>query len=207
MKYTLKHRLIGAAFLAAIAVIFLPGFFKEKEINQISTKTQIPTRPGLVPIEFNAPKPVPDIEPAPAPEAMFVPDVNAVAEQNSSLSSTKVGANTVKKASSTNLSMSSTAAPLQKTAAVASMPLNAQGLPEAWVVQVGSFGTKEAANKVRDELQSEGFKAYIRTLPSGSSTISRVYIGPKLDKVQAQAIKAQIDKRLNVNSMLMRFQP
>lgn len=202
MKYTLKHRLIGAAFLAAIAVIFLPSFFKEKQINSVNTRSQIPTRPGIVPIEFNAPTPVPNIEPAPAPEAMFVPDEPVPAEQ--SMSSSYASASSVVSA---NKSIPVVIPTSVKTAAVIAMPLNAQGLPDAWVVQVGSFSTKEAANKVCNDLQTDGFKAYVRTVHSGNTTISRVYIGPKLDKTQALAIKTQIDKRLKVNSMVMHFQP
>jgi DedD protein len=72
---------------------------------------------------------------------------------------------------------------------------------------VGSFTSKEAANKLRDELQGDGQKAYVRTTVGSGGSISRVYIGPKLDKAQAQQIKDQMDKRLKVKSMLMRFQP
>ena len=200
MKYTLKHRLIGAAVLAAIAVLFLPSFFKEKQVAPVSTKTMIPQRPGTIPVEFNAPQPVPGIEPAPEPEAMFAPDgvppnepsavVNATTHQASSVS-------TVKESTAKEVSSSP----------VNSMPLNAQGLPDAWVVQVGSFATKEAANKVKDDLQADGFKAYVRSVPSSSGMISRVYIGPKLDKAQAQLIKGQVDKRLKVNSIITHFQP
>ncbi|MES2825502.1 MAG: SPOR domain-containing protein [Pseudomonadota bacterium] len=195
MKYTLKHRLIGAAFLAAIAVIFLPGFFKEKQDNQISTKSQIPVRPGIVPVEFNAPKPVPDIVPAPAPETMFVPDETVEQTIISSAPSSLPASS----------KPSQVIAPAQK--AVTAMPLNAEDLPNAWVVQVGSFSTKEAANKVRDDLQVDGFKAYVRTVPSGATTISRVYVGPKLDKAEALTMKSQIDKRLKVKSMVMQFRP
>lgn len=190
MKYTLKHRLVGAAVLAAIAVLFLPSFFKEKQVAPVSTKTMIPQRPGTVPVEFNAPQPVPDIEPAPAPEAMFAPDGVAPSEPPSHSASSAAA---VKEAA--------------PASPVSAMPLNAQGLPDAWVVQVGSFATKEAANKIRDDLQAEGLKAYVRTVPGASGMISRVYIGPKLDKAQAQQIKAQIDKRLKVNSIITHFQP
>ncbi|HWV14396.1 MAG TPA: SPOR domain-containing protein [Cellvibrio sp.] len=182
MRYTLKHRLIGAAVLAAIAVLFLPSFFKEKQVAPVSTKTLIPQRPGTVPVEFNAPQPVLGAEPAPAPEAMFAPDETG---PQPAVASKDVAA----------------------TSSVAVMPLNAQGLPDAWVVQVGSFSTKEAANKVRDDLQAGGFKAYVRTVPGGSGSISRVYIGPKLDKAQAQAIKGQVDKLMKVNSIVTHFQP
>lgn len=202
MRYTLKHRLIGAAVLAAVAVLLLPSFFKEKKDYQVNTKSQIPARPNVVAEEFKPPQPVPNIEPAPAPETMFVPteaepeqtitNVSSVAASHSSVPSTAAVKSAVTSA---------------HAASVPAMPLNAQSLPDAWVVQVGSFATKEAANKLRDDLQEDGQKAYVRTTASAGGSISRVYIGPKLDRAQAQAIKDQMDKRLKVKSMVMRFQP
>jgi DedD protein len=185
VKGTLKHRLIGAAVLAAVAILFLPSFFKEKQTAAVSKKTQIPPRPSLAPVEFNAPEPVLGVEPAPVPETMFIPESGVAADEMGQPKAT----------SSPALTDTPT------------MPLNSQGLPDAWVVQVGSFSAKEAAIKLRDDLQAEGFKAYVRTIPNGNGSVSRVFIGPKLDKSQAQWVKTQIDKRLKVNSILMRFNP
>ncbi len=212
MRYTLKHRLIGAAVLAAVAVLLLPSFFKEKKEYQVNTKSQIPARPNVVAEDFKPPQPVPNIEPAPAPETMFVPKeteseqiapdtsalINSTATSSTAISSTatKNSSNPVKSAA-TGTQLSS----------VAAMPLNHQGLPDAWVVQVGSFTTKEAANKLRDDLQSDGQKAYVRTTTTNGNMISRVYIGPKLDRNQALAVKEEMDKRLKIKSMVMRFQP
>lgn len=205
MRYTLKHRLIGAAVLAAVAVLLLPSFFKEKKDYQVNTKSQIPARPNLVAEEFKPPQPVPNIEPAPAPETMFVPTEAAPEQIVASVSAAAVSvSHSSAPAVATNIKPIATSA---HAASVPAMPLNAQGLPDAWVVQVGSFTTKEAANKLRDDLQEDGQKAYVRTTTSGSGSISRVYIGPKLDRAQAQAIKEQMDKRLKVKSMVMRFQP
>jgi DedD protein len=204
LKSTLKHRLVGAAVLAAVAILFLPSFFKEKQMASVSKKTQIPARPGIVAVEFNAPKPVLDIEPAPAPETMFVPEDGVPPE---ALNDSNTESNTELNTDSNTKIAQSTISSLNSSSDAAAMPLNAQGLPDAWVVQVGSFSTKEAAIKLRDELQVEGFKAYVRTIPNGNSSVSRVFIGPKLDKSQAQLIKAQVDKRLKVNSILMRFKP
>jgi len=196
VRYTLKHRLIGAAVLAAFAVLLLPSFFKEKKDYQVNTTSQIPARPHVMAEEFKPPQPVPDIEPAPAPETMFVP-TEPVTEQ--AVATTSVAA-----------SVSSQDASAKVAAAVSSvpaMPLNQQGLPDAWVVQVGSFTTKEAANKLRDDLQADGQKAYVRTITSNGASISRVYIGPKLDKNQALALKEQMDRRLRMKSIVVRFQP
>ncbi|RYY01481.1 MAG: SPOR domain-containing protein [Gammaproteobacteria bacterium] len=203
MRYTLKHRLIGAAVLAAIAVLLLPSFFKEKKEYQVNTKSQVPARPNIVAEEFKAPQPVPNIEAAPAPETMFVPPEAAQqqATVESSASSSSVAA--VKTSASTKVA----AVSATQVSSVSAMPLNHQGIPDAWVVQVGSFTTKEAANKLRDDLQADGQKAYVRTTTTNGNSISRVYIGPKLDKNQAVALKEEMDKRLKVKSMVMRFQP
>jgi DedD protein len=214
VKYTLKHRLIGAAVLAAVAVLLLPSFFKEKSEYQVSTKSQIPASPNVVAEEFKAPQPVPNIEPAPAPETMFVPSESASELPPSEVSVSEAPVSTVTTTSSSSISGSATSTKavvstiaVQAASSVPAMPLNQKGLPDAWVVQVGSFTTKEAANKLRDDLQADGQKAYVRTTTSGNNTISRVYIGPKLDKNQALALKEQMDRRLKVKSMVMRFQP
>jgi DedD protein len=202
VRYTLKHRLIGAAVLAAVAVLLLPSFFKEKKDYQVNTKSQIPARPNVVAEEFKPPQPVPNIEPAPAPETMFVP-TEAEPDQLAAVSSAATSSVSVTKTSTT----AKVAVSAAQFSSVPAMPLNHQGLPDAWVVQVGSFATKEAANKLRDDLQADGQKAYVRTTTTGGNSISRVYIGPKLDRNQALAVKEQMDKRLKVNSMVMRFQP
>jgi DedD protein len=190
LNNTLKHRLVGATVLAAIAILFLPSFFKEKQTASVNTKTQIPKPPVIVPVEFKAAEAVEGIESAPAPETMFVPDEQSAADE-----------------SNNNLSANAKLSSRTASSEVPTMSLNAQSLPDAWVVQVGSFSTKEAANKVRDELQTEGFKAYVRSLQKDGQSVSRVYIGPKLDRAEAQLIKLQIDKHLKVNSILTRFQP
>jgi len=197
VRYTLKHRLIGAAVLAAVAVLLLPSFFKEKKDYQVNTKSQIPARPNVVAEEFKPPQPVPNIEPAPAPETMFSP-TDVVSDQPVAVTPSSVATSSVS---------ASHKALATQASSVPAIPLNQQGLPDAWVVQVGSFTTKEAANKLRDDLQADGQKAYVRTITTGGNSISRVYIGPKLDRNQAMALKEQMDKRLNVKSMVMRFQP
>ena len=202
MRESVKHRLIGAAVLAAIAVLFLPSFFKDRPQYQVDTSSHIPGRPSITAVDFNEPTRPEDIEPAPAPETMFVPEepesVSAIpADPVASVAAEVItSVASIQAASSTAVAQSS----------VPNLPLNAQGLPDAWVVQVASLSSQAAANKLRDQLQAEGHKAYVRPVP-GSKTIYRVFIGPKQDKAQALAIKSQLDKQLKVNSLVLPFKP
>lgn len=202
MRDSVKHRLIGAAVLAAIAVLFLPSFFKDRQQYQVDTSSQIPGRPSITAVDFNEPTRPEGIEPAPAPETMFLPDeAEATATQQIPPAEQAVTADAITSSESAS-SMSTVEA-----TSVPVMPLNAQGLPDTWVIQVASLSAQAAANKLRDQLQADGHKAYVRSVPGASATIYRVFIGPKQDKAEAAAIKTQLDKRLKVNSLVLPFKP
>lgn len=189
MKEGLKQRLVGAFVLTALAVIFLPGFFKEQQGHTVDTDTLIPPQPQVETVEFTTPVPTVEVEPAPAPETMFLPE----GESDSTANSPAV-ASAGPPADSTVTSVSST--PRAETA-----------IPDAWVVQVVSLSNKDAAIKLRDELQAEGHKAYIREVTTAAGVFNRVFIGPKLDKAEALAIKTEMDSRFKVNAQVRRFEP
>lgn len=205
MRESVKHRLIGAAVLAAIAVLFLPSFFKDRQQYQVDTNSHIPGRPSITAVDFNEPARPDDIEPAPAPETMFVPETG---ETEAIKSETVVQAAPVVQSATSSVALQSSVQTSSAAIepAVPALPLNAQGLPDAWVVQVASLSSQAGANKLRDQLQAEGHKAYVRSV-SGTTTIYRVFIGPKQDKTQALAIKSQLDKQLKVNSLVLPFKP
>lgn len=201
MRESVKHRLIGAAVLTAVAVLFLPSFFKDRQQYQVDTNSHIPGRPSITAVDFNEPTRPDNIEPAPAPETMFVPDETEVSSAPQ-VASEEQSASSVAVASS----MQSVSSATTTQTVVPVTPLNTQGLPDAWVVQVASLSSQAAANKLRDQLQAEGHKAYVRSVV-GTTTIFRVFIGPKQDKAQALAIKSQLDKQLKVNSLVLPFKP
>ena len=185
MKEAYKHRLIGAGILAAVAVLFLPSFFKDKQQYTVDTASQIPQPPTITTVDFAEPVEPEAIVPAPAADAMFVPDETEAAASMPAASA-----------------QASSSAP-----AVSELPLNAAGLPDAWVIQVVSLSSKDAATKLRDQLQAEGHKAYIRAVTTANGQAHRIYIGPKLDKAEALSLKQSIDKRLKVNSLVLPFKP
>jgi DedD protein len=202
VRESVKHRLIGAAVLVAVAVLFLPSFFKDRQQYQVDTSSQIPGRPSITAVDFNEPKQPEGIEPAPAPETMFVP---AEVETEPAAAAPILPAEQAVAASSSPVRPISSGA--ATSAAVPVIPLNSQGLPDTWVIQVASLSGQDAANKLRDQLQAEGHKAYVRAVPGSNTTSYRVFIGPKQDKAQAIAIKTQLDKRLKVNSLVLPFKP
>lgn len=85
--------------------------------------------------------------------------------------------------------------------------LSTEGLPVAWVLQVGSFRDAETAKTLLKSLLEDGFKAFVREKKEGTSTLSRVFVGPDVLKKKLVKEKAVIDKKYSVDTILVRFEP
>ncbi len=181
MNERLKHRLLGAAILIALGVLLLPGFFRDKENYQINTQSQIPEKPSITTLDFDGPTAVDSVEPAPSPDTMFVPAEAPLDE--------------------TSISSSSASSSLAPTADPAD-----PALPQAWVIQVGSFGNREGAENLMKSLQTEGHKAYLRTVITDKGSLHRVFIGPKLNRKDADAVKLAVDKQFNLTSKIYPYE-
>ncbi|HEY7884575.1 MAG TPA: SPOR domain-containing protein [Cellvibrionaceae bacterium] len=198
MNDGLKQRLIGALILAAVAVIFIPGFFKERSPYQVDTTTQIPAQPTVVQITPEPPRRVANIDPSPEPQTMFVPSaeqpvVEEVIEDDTAAAEVVAEPQQVEAAS-------------EAVAEAASEETDGL-IPGAWVVQVASLSREESAFELRDRLQSRGHKAYVRHVNTAQGRVSRVYIGPKFERETALAIKREIDPVFKVDALVLQFKP
>lgn len=194
MNDGLKQRLVGAVVLAALAVIFVPSLLREQQPEPVDTRTQIPERPAIEPLAFEVPQQPDNIEPAPAPDTMFLPEDPGQPVHDDLELDSEVQEQTKQPGES------------DKSPGPEEEQLTGEGV-QAWVVQVASFSNSETANKLRDRLQEQGYKAYVRSVAIGSGTVSRVYIGPKLDRTDAESIKSAVDQSLRVDALILKFQP
>ena len=199
MNVVLKQRLVGAIVLVAVAVIFLPSVLRQQQPEPVDTRSQIPEPPAMESLSFSVPEPPPAITPAPEPETMFVPEetTQPVVESLEQLAEPAPEHESSPAQPSQNSPQTETPAPA---------PSDTENRA-AWVIQVASLSSSEGARRLRDRLQDEGYKAYVRSVTINGNEVSRVYIGPKLERSEADAIKADIDQQLQVNALVLRFQP
>lgn len=92
----------------------------------------------------------------------------------------------------------STSKPSKKTAT--HLPANA----EAWSVQLGSFSTKSNAVKLIQQLESQGFTAYMRTTKTTKGDFIRVLVGPYLQRNEAAESEKRIRAGLNIQGILVK---
>ncbi len=194
----LKQRLVGAAVLIALAVIFLPSFFQRDKPVEIDTRSQIPAAPSIEPIVIN--KSVkPDGATVPKASELFQPAPVDKVVNKSTDSQKQKPAVTLSKDADIEKSTAKTTKVDAK--------LNAKGVPVGWVLQVASFKSKDSAEKFAKTLSQGNDKAYFKSVETSQGQFYRVYLGPLIDKNQALAKQKTIDKKHKVKSQLLRFNP
>lgn len=203
MDHALKARLIGAAVLVALAVLFIPELLSGRK-PAVPVTAQADSARGMRTFTIElagtpgssratqgesspapAAMPLPKSEPAVAPSAAVVgPAVTGPATAGSSEAKV-TGPQSQPAAAATAASTES-----QRDAAVTPEPAPAQVIPArgGWAVQVGAFGSAEAAKKLVRQLQSADFAAYVAPVSRSGKTLHRVRVGPVTERAGAEAL-------------------
>ena len=85
--------------------------------------------------------------------------------------------------------------------------LNSNNLPNAWILQVGSFIDARKSTELQKKLVSAGYKAFGEKIKIADQYHHRVYIGPKLDRSRALEIKVKIDAKFDTDSIVLSYEP
>lgn len=111
---------------------------------------------------------------------------------------------------STSAEQSAPAAdPPEPRAPVASQP-PADAAPDApattveagFAVQLGAFNNHQQAIELRDRARAAGFSAFIEQVSTDNGSLSRVQVGPAIDRAAAERLNAQVAARLGVNGFV-----
>ncbi|TRX75713.1 SPOR domain-containing protein [Pseudomonas mangiferae] len=227
----LKQRIVGALVLLALAVVFLPMLFsREDERRHVRVDVPaMPQSPGLPKIEMqpvDVPEPVPvpedplpPTEPIPgtvaeAPAADPVPPaepIAPVAQPTPTPVPTPVAnpASVAQTPAPPKPTPTPTPAPTAPSApepaanTQADSRLDENGLPISWSVQLASLSNRASAEALQKKLRSQGYNAYIRSLEG----MNRVFVGPVIERAEANRLRDQLSKQQNLNGFLVRFQP
>ncbi len=194
MNSALKQRLVGAIVLIAIGVLVVPSFLRDRQVEPVSTQTLIPDRPAQETMTFEAPAAPENVEAAPDPDTMFMPEESGASQPV---------VDSLEEAQSETDKVAEKEAPEPE----ASPSETAADDSAAWVVQVASFRSTDTARALRDRLQEDGYRAYVRSATTSGGEVSRVYIGPKISRSEAEATKTAVDQALKVDALVLRFEP
>lgn len=70
-----------------------------------------------------------------------------------------------------------------------------QAAPQSgWVVQLGSFASRDNAERLAAEVRKGGYRAFVSRFESGRSVRYRVRVGPEAQRAQAEAVAQRLQR-------------
>ncbi|MEP9316507.1 SPOR domain-containing protein [Pseudomonas sp. LABIM340] len=209
----LKQRVVGALVLLALAVIFLPMLFsREDDVRQVVVEAPVMPKPPAMPTVEVQPTEVPEPQADDADNA--VPPAEAAPAQAPSAPIASVPTQqaqpTQPKAPAPQPVAPKPAAPAQQPAQAAAAPvqqpaqrLDSNNLPVSWSVQLASLSNRARADELQKSLRSQGYNAYVRSFDG----MNRVFVGPVVERAEADRLRDQLGKQQKLNGFVVRFQP
>jgi DedD protein len=229
MEHRLKERLIGAAVLVMLAVIFIPMILNNAGRNDTAiTKTNIPAPPAgefdskIVPLrESDVKQPPPaqpretmtqetPVEQAPPEETESKMAPPATKEEGKEAATpppaeAKPVTTPVTKPAPPQAA-AKPATPTSPAGSAAMRSQDARGLT-AWVVQIGSFSSQANADRLVKKLRDAGYPAFVEPVKQGGEQVYRVRVGPELQRSDAQALRDKLMKELKMKGLMVYHYP
>ena len=199
-----KQRMVGALVLVALAVIFLPMLFsRQDEQRQIQvdapTAPQVPVLPQVQVEPVAVPQPqVIAQEPMPVEEEVATPPAPTPVPVTPAVAKPPAPA---PKAPAVTPAQAVAQAPAKLD--TTQKRIDANGLPISWSVQLVSLSNRASADNLQKTLRNQGYNAYVRT----SGGMNRVFVGPLLERAEADRLRDLLGKQQNLKGFVVRFQP
>jgi DedD protein len=209
-----KQRMVGALVLVAVAVIFLPMLFsRQDEARHVQVDApaapQAPVMPQVKvdPVSVPEQQPLPQ-EPVPSDEELTQstqpPAMPIAPAPNKPVSQPAATAKaTPAPAPAPAPAAKAAPAPVAPAASATDSKVDANGLSVSWSVQLASLSNRANADNLQKTLRTQGYNAYIRT----ADGVNRVFVGPLIERAEADRLRDQLDKQQKLKGIVVRFQP
>lgn len=207
MDRELKQRVVGAAVLVALAVVFIPIFLDDGA----------------------PPPPVPDAVSIPPEPSGFESRVVPLDEAREAAIEAGIDADLAPPAVPPQEPPAVPPAPMEEsqpeTTAAPALPPAAPAAPEprpearspdaadtpraevvAWTVQLGSFANDENAKRLIEKLRAADYPAYLERRTDNGETAFKVRVGPEVRREDAESLRATLHKEFGLEGMLLRYQ-
>lgn len=193
MDEQIKQRMVGAAVLVLLAVVFIPMILDQPpepapqmKSSPVADRSDESFSSRIIPLD--APK-TPMVEARRSRMASVEPPQGDDGGDKDTESS---GSNPVAD---------------EMVSAVAKSAAGSAGAmgPTAWAVQLGSFSSAQNAVALRDRLRKKGYTAFVERAESHGSEVTRVFVGPALAREQADDVVKKLYAETKLKGIVVRY--
>lgn len=200
MEQGLKERLVGAAVLVILAVIFIPMLLDDRQEDDIViTETNVPPKPANIPVppeETDFSSSIVPLQPEqPVSGTIEKPETDQPQPAMENTETIKKPAELITKPEAPVVT-----APVMES----EEPATGVGL-SAWVVQLGSFSSKDNAESLNNKLRKAGFRSFVEPLKQQNTTVYRVRVGPEIKRAEADALNDQLKISMQLDGIVVPY--
>jgi len=206
-----KRRVVGTIVLLALALIILPQLFDGEGGYQPQVESRIPERPIITLLpqpQQSRPVMVGDV-----PSRAVVDNPTVAASASNASNSSEREPRIIEFPQSNQLSTAESQANTVAEAEIArdaeadaNPSLNAAGLPDGWVVQLGTFGDLGNASTLLRELLADDYRAYERKSQRDGREMSTILVGPVIGRAEADRLLTELAAKLNLTPLVKRYE-
>ncbi|MEI4549901.1 SPOR domain-containing protein [Pseudoalteromonas spongiae] len=207
------NRLVGTVIVVTAAIVFIPNILDGEKVQKRETFKDIPERPEFKAIDLD-PEPnqvlareslpsTPVIEEAAIDEGDNSPFNSDLVEQ----AQNEAEFTEEKKVATVDLGETPTVNDTKVEPKVAVKRPEKSNLEDfAWVIQLGSFSHKANVESLLTKLKGAGFTAFTKPIKTPSGTLTKVFVGPELDKQKLESQLPQLKKLTKLNGRVTQFE-
>ena len=195
MEQKLKERLVGAAVLVAIAVIFIPIILNDSQETESISGSNIPEKPET---NFNS-RIIPVIENDEKALLNTIESMSVGSEENQNKNEQDIVA---EKVVSDNDKIADDIS--AKKEAIEDEVKVDVGL-SAWIVQLGSFTDEDNAQSLNEKLRKAGYPAFVEPLKKNGKISYRVRVGPEIKRSEADLLLKNLKDKMNLDGIVVNY--
>lgn len=231
MERGLKERLVGAAVLVVLAVVFIPMLLDDSSTEHgPPSGSNIPERPTgedgfssrIIPVE---PEPVDVVPPRPVPRIpeLETPTETGMEEQAPTGPDAATDSQT-RSDSPAESDMQTDPGPEAKSsvepeaaqpppaepeprqpAQTEPKPAAKAGQPSGYVVQLASFAQENNARDLDKKLRQAGYGSFVETVQQSGKIVYRVRVGPEVKRSEAEKLRDRISAKFELKGMIVSY--
>lgn len=200
MSSALQNRLVGTIIIVAIAVIFLPDVLDgKKEITQ-AVFVDLPPLPQIQQVAEPPKFPLEEVKQNASLKTEIVADVATDDFDMQEPSSTETSTSDAQNAAESDTD----SAAVVVTSAEKTNQADSQ-ISVGWVVQLGVFRHQKNVQELLGRLREQGYKAFSRPVNTSSGQLTKVFVGPELDKQSLQIALPDLEKLTKLKGRVSPF--
>ena len=190
-----KQRVTGAVILVALFVLLVPALLTGPPVAEApeGAAAEEGMRRYTIDLDATAPPAQPEISPAQPPVSLPPVDEAAPANPAPSPTAPAVAARVEPpRPAEVTPAVPRQAAPAPQAAPSQAAPATATAPRGSFVVQLGTFGSRENADRLVRDMTGKGFTAFVAPFSKDGRELYRVRVGPTRDRPAAEALAAQL---------------